>query len=125
MTASLTAFPPYMTRHETVYVQLTLKNGIARILAGEPEDQVICGSWVLTLKNAMQARRLIVLNPDGTIRRVLHAAYSHHVIESSTPQKRPMTRVWFDIADDHTAGHLIGQVSPICPPRNPVRYGKP
>lgn len=114
----------WMFTNETAYVLISELNGVKRIADGEPEDSVICGGWPMALMNALQLRRLIVVNPDGTIRRVLHATYSHHAIEASAPDKQPRNRVWFDITDDITAAHLIGQASPIRPVQNPVLYGK-
>ncbi|MCY1655726.1 hypothetical protein OVA21_00510 [Dietzia sp. SL131] len=114
---------PWLITDETLYVRLTPQNGLRRIRNGEPELQVIRGGWVVKLARAKKVRRLIVLNPDGTIRRVLRVSLAHHAYESSSPEKRPQPRAWFDIRDDHQAASLIGTRSPVIPARNPVKYG--
>lgn len=114
---------PWLLLDETLYVRLTDKNGLARIRNGELKDDVIRGGWVSKLIRAKKVRRLVVLNPDGTIRRVLKVRLADHAFVSSSPDKQPRTRVWFDIRDDHQAASLIGTRSPVIPARNPVKYG--
>ena len=114
---------PWLLIHTTLYVRLTEGNGLDRIRRGEPENDVIRGGWVSKLIRAVKVNRLVILNPDVTIRRVLYARLVHHAYESSSPEKRPLPRAWFDIRDDHQAASLIGTRSPVIPARNPVKYG--
>lgn len=121
-TQALTLFP-WLFLDETLYVRLTDKNGLTRIRNGEPEDDVIRGGWVSKLIRARKVRHLVVLNPDGTIRRVLKVRLADHAFVASSPAKQPRTRVWFDIHDDPQAAQLIGTHSPVAPGRNCVKYG--
>ena len=106
---------------ETLITKLSAKNGLARIAAGEPVDDVIGGRWAMSLDRAAGVTGLLATDDQGKVayeRRVLKVAES----ETEVVNKNKITRVRFKLAPAPEFGHLHGQPSPAARSRNAIGY---
>src|SRR3546814_5633013 len=96
---------------ETIAVKITGNNGLARIAAGEPIDEVIGGYWAVSLDRAGGVDYLLAIGEGGIVehvRKVTGIADWEEVVA----KKNTTTRVLFEIVPAPELGHLIGQPSP-------------
>ncbi len=106
---------------ETIVVKLSSNNGLARIAAGEPVDDVIGGDWAMSLGRAAGVTGLLATDDAGEVaheRRVLGVASSSTQVVS----RNSVTRVRFDLAPAPEFAHLHGQPSPAPRSRNAIGY---
>lgn len=106
---------------ETIAVKITGNNGLARIAAGEPIDEVIGGYWAVSLDRAGGVDYLLAIGEGGVVeyvRKVTGIADWEEVVA----KKNTTTRVLFEIVPAPELAHLIGQPSPAPRSRNAIGY---
>jgi hypothetical protein len=106
---------------ETLVVKLSGNNGLARIADGEPVDDVIGGSWAMSLDRAAGVTGLLATGDHGEVvyeRRVMKVADT----DTQTVNKNKITRVRFKLAPAPEFAHLHGQPSPAPRSRNAIGY---
>ncbi|PTM85351.1 hypothetical protein [Dietzia psychralcaliphila] len=108
------------TGGETIFVFISDENGGTRIKNGEPELDVIRGTWVCSPERAKRVDHLVAVGADGLVTHAMRASVGN--VEQVKLTKKTVSRVLFDVEDAPEMEFLVGHPSPVAQVRNPVAY---